>query len=129
MPVKYEDRLKLPKNGFEEICFLTHNGLKIASGYERVVFGKKNPLIEFSEQRLFMNNIYLPDNQKWKITNQNQNQIEYRSKDYCSVKILFLKNDTELKKGMFYISPFDLKSDIIPVLIDTLRRKHTLKAI
>lgn len=126
MPTKYTDRLKLPVEGSDDIKFSTSIGLEVATGYERVVFNGKTPYIEFSESRMNKDNIYVPDTQKWRIGNAASPYIEYRSRDYCNVKIMLWKQGDELTQGMFYVSPFDLKSDQIPVLIEPLYRKRTL---
>ena len=126
MPIKYAERLKLPFEGSNGVIFTTLNGLEIATGYKQVIFGGKHPYIEFSENQINKENIFIPDSQKWRIKNSNSNYIEYRSKDYCNVKIVQWKNSENFKKGMFYISPFDLRSDQIPVLIERLYRRGTL---
>lgn len=126
MPTKYIDRLNLPFLGHFDIYFYTHNGLLIAKGYQKVIFHDKTPYIEFNESNIFQDNIKIPESKKWRIKNLASQYVEYRSKDYCNIKILYWKVDTKLNSGMFYISPFGLKSDKIPVLIDPLRRKKTL---
>lgn len=128
MPTKYTDRLKLPVEGSNDIKFSTSIGLEVATGYERVVFNGKTPYIEFSESRMNKDNIYVPDSQKWRISNAASPYIEYRSKDYCNVKIMLWKQGADLTQGMFYVSPFELKSDQIPVLIEPLYRKRTLQS-
>jgi hypothetical protein len=125
MPKKYTERLKLPIKGIPAIDFSTPNGLLIARGYQQVIFHKKTPYIEFKETNINKENIYIPDSQKWRIKNPSSLFVEYRSKDYCNVKIMHWKSTNCLKSDMFYISPFDLQSDQIPVLIDPLRRKKS----
>lgn len=127
MPTKYTDRLKLPIKGLSDIKFSTSIGLAIATGYERVVFNGKIPYVEFSESKMNKENIYVPDSQKWRINNASSRYIEYRSKDYCKIKIMLWKEHDELIAGMFYASPFDLKSDRIPILIEPLYRKRALQ--
>lgn len=124
MPTKYIDRLNLPFHGHSDICFYTLNGLLIAKGYQKIIFHKKNPYLEFQEIDIFHENIHIPDSKKWRIKHTSSQYIEYRSKDYCNVKIIQWKFNNELNPNMFYISPFNLKSDKIPVLISPLRRKH-----
>ena len=126
MPTKYTDRLNLPINGHSDIYFYTLNGLLIAKGYQQIVFHKKIPYIEFNECGIFQENIHIPDSKKWRLKHLSSQYVEYRSKDYCNIKIIQWKINNELTSKMFYISPFDLKSDKIPVLISPLRRKHSL---
>lgn len=127
MPTKYVDRLNCPVTGNNDARFYTRNGLSIATGYERVVMDLK-PLVEFSEGMMNKENIFIPENQKWRVSHPGSPYIEYRSRDYCNIKIMRWKETSELLAGMFYISPFDLKSDQWPVLIDPLRRKRTLQS-
>lgn len=122
MPTKYSDRLKLPITGSENIVFSTKNGLPIATGYKKVIVRGK-PLIEFLDTMIKKENIQIPLNQQWKVKNATIPHVEYRSKDYCKVKILRNK-----RNGKYYISPFDLISDKIPILIDSLQRKKTILA-
>ena len=139
MPTKYSDRLNLPVDGNDSIRFYTQNGLLIATGYQRVVFGdistvhgmtKKQPYVEFTKEQLNLENIAMPSQQKWRVSNKASLYIEYRSRDYCNVKIMEQKsNDRPLKQGMCYISPFDLRSDQVPVLIEPLRRRRTLASV
>ena len=116
MPTKYINRLNLPLKGIENINFSTKNGLQIANGYEQIIINKV-PLIQFNENQLIDKNIQIPDNQKWRIKNPGSPYIQYRSRDFCAVKILQFKNDKK-----FYISPFKLKSDLFPVLISPRRK-------
>jgi hypothetical protein len=127
MPTKYTDRLKLPTDGFSNIKFYTEIGLEIATGYERVVFKNKIPYIEFSESEINKNKIFVPNSQKWRINNNSSPYIEYRSKDCCNIKIILWKKSYQsLQSGKYYISPFKLKSDQFPILIEPLYRKQTL---
>jgi hypothetical protein len=128
MPTKYTDRLNLKIDGSNNICFFTQNGLKIANGYEKIIFSNGIPYIEFSEKMLTIENICIPENQKWKVKNVLYNYVEYRSKDYCNIKIIkWKKNKEPFKSNMFYISPFKLKSNEVPILIKPLHRKKTLQ--
>lgn len=120
MPTKYCDRLNLPVSGVEDVSFSTKIGLKIAVGYKKVLLSGK-PMIEFTDTMIQKENIFLPESQRWKVKNSAFPFVEYRSKDFCKVKIL--KNK---KSGRFYISPFDLTSDKYPVLISPLLRKKTI---
>lgn len=122
MPTKYSDRLNIPTAGMSDIVFSTKNGLKIATGYKRVIIEKK-PMVEFLDSHMEKTNIHVPQNQQWKLKNPQIIFAEYASKDYCNVKILRSK-----KNGRYYISPFDLISDKIPVLISPLQRRKTILA-
>lgn len=127
MPTKYTDRLNLPIEGSDSIRFYTQNGLHIATGYQRVVFDESKPYVEFTISQMNVENFVIPSTQKWRKNNKASAYVEYRSRDYCNVKIMEQKtDDPPFKEGTYYISPFDLRSDQIPVLIDPLRRRRTL---
>jgi hypothetical protein len=131
MPTKYLDRLKLPMSGENDIRFTTHNGLAVAKGYQRVIEALKGPLVEFRPDQLIMENLQIPPQQQWRVQHPASAYIEYRSKDYCNVKFMRVKNKDfgkDMTEGMFYASTFDLKSDKYPVLIDVLRRRRSLSA-
>lgn len=124
MSVKYFDRLVLPKIGFSEINFFTKNKLKIAKGYKQVVDFKSKPFIEFEENQIDFENIFIPKEKNWICLNSKFSHVEFYSKDYCKIKIL---KDKETK--LFYISPFNLTSDKFSVLIKTLLRKKTFNSL
>lgn len=129
MPIKYTDRLKLPIDGLSDIKFYTAIGLEIATGYERIVFENKIPYIEYSEFEINKKNIFIPNSQKWRIKNNSSPYVEYRSKDCCNIKIILWKKSSQsLEAGKYYISPFKLKSDQFPILIEPLYRKRTLQS-
>lgn len=129
MPTKYSDRLKIPYQGIKEINFYTLNGLEIARGYERILLTNKVPIIEFTESMIRHDNIVIPNSQVWRINQKSSPFVEYRSKDFCSVKIMKWKESkNDLNENMFYVSVFDLKSDKFPILIEKLYRRKTLQA-
>lgn len=136
MPTKYADRLVLPLIGSKDILFTTSNGLKIACGYDRVVFliiaessVYPKPLIEFRLRHMISENIVILPSQKWRIDNPKSKFVEFRSKDFTNIRIMKWKTNNEgFIKDMFYISPFDLTSKEFPVLIELLKkRKKTEK--
>lgn len=135
MPTKYADRLVLPLIGSKDILFTTSNGLKIACGYERVAFLMitessvyLKPLIEFSPKHMISENIVILPSQKWRIDNPKSEFVEFRSKDFTNIRIMKWKTNNEgFKKGMFYISPFDLSSKEFPVLIERLNKRKSSK--
>lgn len=123
MPIKYEERLKIPVGGLEDILFYTNSRLMLSKGYNSIVFTPKGPFLE--TDNLNLENTSVPNCQHWRIHNPVSSYIEHRSKDYCSVRIIEQKfTDGRFRKGMFYISPFDLISDKIPVLITPLKRER-----
>lgn len=121
----YIDRLILPEEpGEDEIIFYTKSGLEVARWYERVVIGDRGPYIEFCGEMLTKDGIYVPDNQKWRLDNYTCFYNEWRTNDECFVKIYNQKrlvNYADYKIGMWYISPFDLTSNLYPELIRKLQ--------
>lgn len=115
---KYLDRILIPINGKKDIFFFTKSLLRIANGYEKVVIEKK-PLLEFSPKNICRNNISIPFAQKWRENSENSQWIEYRSNDYCEIKIRYCK-----KKQKFYTSIFDLESMQNQKLIEPLIKER-----
>ena len=94
--------------------FKTSSGLIIATGFVRLVIGERGPYIEFAKEHLIPANLYMPDNQKWRINSARKGYayyLEYRTRDASYVKIYYqrkLVNYADYRQGMFYISPNDL---------------------
>lgn len=123
MPIRYTERLNIPADPVEEVHFSTPNGLPLATGYKAVVFTDKGPMIEFYADQIIFTNIHTPTALLWRRKHPEAFYVEFRSKDYCSVKIFEQKRDMDmLKKGMWYISPFNMISDKHPVLIERLQK-------
>lgn len=120
----YRRRLILPEEvGEDEVIFYTKSGLEVARWYERVVIGDRGPYIEFCGEMLTKDGIYIPEDQKWRIKNALCYYVEWRTKDECNVKIYNQKrkvNYADYQIGCWYISPFDLTSDLYPKLIKGL---------
>lgn len=118
---EYRQRLILPEEvGEDEIIFRTKSSLEVARWYERVVIGDRGPYIEFHGEMLTKDGIYIPKNQEWRIKNALCYYVEWRTKDECNVKIYNQKRPvkyTNYKVGCWYISPFDLTSNLYPVLV------------
>lgn len=127
MAQKYEDRLKLPLDG-KTIKLSTENGLLLADGYNRIVIGSRGPYVEFHKHQITKENIIIPKNQRWRIKHDSVYYNEYRSNDYCSVKIYEQRQPVDYADyivGMWYISPFELWAEECGLLIDPLRKKKT----
>jgi len=117
MATKYEERLKIPIQGDGQTRFFTETGLHIATGYERVVIGDRGPYVEFASAQLVKENLYMPEECKYRITPESKGRFyyhEYRSKDESHVKVYLQRRTVDYadyKVGFFYISPFDLFVD------------------
>lgn len=115
----WKSRLILPiRWTFQNINFYTLSGTHIATNYNRVVIGKRGPYIEFSPSSILHENIGITDVHR--ITNPIYYYVEYRTRDISNVKIYLQKKTVsyaDYQTGMYYISPFDLTSDIYKILV------------
>lgn len=105
--------IKNTGNEFKE--FYTRYGLKIAVGYNRIVYGGRGPYIEFDERHLRFKNLFIPQDSIWRIHSNKAFYVEYRSVCPSYVKVYFQKKPVryaDYKIGLYYISPFDLENII-----------------
>jgi hypothetical protein len=91
----HKKNIYLPTNGNQETIFFTKGKLRIATGYNKIIFSKK-PLLEFLGKNIVLENLIIPHYLKW-MDSEKSDWIEYRSIDYCRVKIKYSK-----KAKMFY---------------------------
>jgi len=120
---EYEKRIKIPLTGNDETAFYTKCGLLIATGYKKIVIGQRGPYVEFLDKHINLTSIHMPESEKWRITSEDAYYMEYRSTDESNVKLYFQKrvvNYANYKIGYFYISPFDLKTDDIDILVESV---------
>jgi hypothetical protein len=120
----YEERLKIPILGNQNTKFYTKSGLPIANGYIRIVIGKRGPYIEFDENQLISENIIIPTKEQYRLYSDKVYYVEWRTIDECNVKIYFQLKKVDYAdyvEGLYYISPFDLKTDKLENLIDKLK--------
>ena len=81
---------------------------------------------QMAEEMLTKTNIYVPEDQKWRLKSYVCFYSEWRTNDECFVKIYNQKRlvkYADYKIGMWYISPFDLTSDKYPELIKKIRQR------
>ena len=124
----YRDRLVLPEiyplekiMKKENIYFSNKSGTPIARNYIRVVIGDRGPYIEFTHEQLNHEALYIPEEQQYRVSNKNCYYIELRSKDKSYVKVYLQKRTVKYADyliGLYYISPFDLTSNVYPILIE-----------
>ena len=111
----YIDRLilpLLPPSG-PPVVFRTLSGLVVATGYSRVVIGKRGPYIEFDAKHIESSALKIPKDQRWRQMSPIAYYIEHRSLDML-VKVyeqLRTVDYADYRVGCWYISPFDLTSD------------------
>jgi len=99
--LRYNNRILLPIAGDEKTIFFTKGRLKIAKGYSKALL-LKIPTIEFLKKNIALENLFIPHHLKWRIE-EKSSWIEYRSKDYCQVRIKFCKQNQK-----FYASALEL---------------------
>lgn len=124
MPNTYVERLKIPARSEEEVKFSTPNGLPVACGYKQVLMTSKGPMVEFVPDQILFENVTLTETGRLRHKHPDAYYVEYRSKDYCSVKLFEQKRDVgNMRAGHWYVSALDLTSDKYPNLIEPLKRR------
>lgn len=108
-------------HGCEDMHFYSKDGLLLATGYTRVVIGKRGPYVEFNKNHIEWGNFLMPESEVYRMTNGVSFYLEYRSKDVSNV-MLYLQKRTvayaDYKIGMCYMSPSDLlRDEMQPVII------------
>ena len=118
--LSYAERLKIPLNGSSNISFYTNTGMLLAKGYVRVVIGGRGPYIEFSDDQIMKENIYIPQYAEHKLKNSLSWYWEYRSKDEAYVKLYYQRigvSYADYKPDMWYISPEEVRTDEMDKLL------------
>lgn len=130
--MNYENRLIIPLIG-RKYNFYTKSKELIAIEYNKIIIGKRGPYIEFLKDFLIWNNLYIPENEKYRINSNNCYYIEWRTKcDYIKIyEQLKIVDYADYQIGKFYISPFDLYNDNNKVIIEKLNNKkiHNFKEL
>lgn len=100
-----------------DLIFTTEKGLPIATGHQRVVIGGRGPYIEFSQRNMDLFNLFVPQNQAWRLDPKYQQRCyyhEYRSRDKSYIKVYFQIRRVDYADycvSFYYVSPFDLYID------------------
>ena len=125
-----KDRFAIPLDGDSSIRLYTQAGLLLATGYTRIVIGGRGPYIEFAPEQIEYGNISIPDHAQHKLENNLSYYHEYRSNDNCFVKLYQQKikvGYADYLVGMWYISPFNVKTDNFDDLLLPLYTEEPLK--
>lgn len=125
----YAERLRISLDGDRTTEFFTHSGLHVATGYVRIVIGDRGPYIEFSDSQINKENIHIPAKEMYRLTADYVYYDEYRS-NQDSVKLYYQKRTVDYadyKIGLWYVSPFALKTKEHEAIIPPLRKKKTTK--
>lgn len=107
--IEYLKRIKTSS----DLRFFTKSGLHIATGYDRIVIGKRGAYIEFSH--IVIGNVYIPKEQLYRLNNPTVYYDEYRTVDISNVKIYWQKKTVKYADYLinkWYISPNDLVFDM-----------------
>jgi hypothetical protein len=107
---KYEDLLNIPIEG-KRFGLYTKNSTLIADKYQRVVIGQRGPYVEFSKDDIHLNQLYIPKNQLYRLSDPKVYYIEFRTNDASNVKVYYQMRSVayaDYRIEYFYISPDDL---------------------
>ena len=106
--------------------FTKKDRIKIATNCRRIVSSDKaGKYVEFSPEHIHPETIYIPDDQKWRVSPgaefryKGMKYIEYRTKD--NVMVYHQKhtvNYADYKRDMFYVSVDDLDIDNFDIKIE-----------
>jgi len=97
--------------GNDKLIFLSKSGLHLATGYTRVVIGKRGPYVEFQHKQIQWGYFEVPDGQEYRWHDSTAFYVEFRSKCASNVMLYYQKRTVsyaDYKVGMFYMSPADL---------------------
>ena len=125
----YQERLIIDIEGNDTTVFQTISGVILATGYERVVIGKRGPYIEFNKTQINHEVIFIPEKELFRLEDQRVYYNEWRSKQ-DHVKLYEQKRTVgyaDYVIGMWYVSPFDLRVDG-SIIIRPLRKERDLFA-
>lgn len=118
--IKYKkSKILLDENGSAKCILKTKNGLQIATGYTRVVIGQRGPYVEFSKNQLVIDNMHIPEDQKYRLNHGATYYNEWRTNEDW-VKIYEQKKTVkyaDYKVGLWYISPNDLFINDGPIIV------------
>ncbi len=110
-------------HGDDAMKFYSSSGLLLATGYTRVVIGKRGPYVEFDDEHIQWKHFFVPVKEAYRETNKVVFYLEYRSFDAAKVKLYRQKRTVayaDYKIGMCYISPSDLlREEQQPVIISS----------
>ena len=109
---KYRELCLLPENGCENFDLYTHRSEMISNGFERIVFGKRGPYIEFNKYQIDEKKLYVPKEQLYRFSDPRVYYIEFRTTDESNTKVYYQLRTVayaDYKIGYFYISPFHLQ--------------------
>ena len=123
---KYEDLLKIPiSNG--RFPLYTKDSTLIATKYQRVVIGHRGPYVEFSKDDININQLYIPKNQLYRLSDPKVYYIEFRTNDKSNIKVYYQMRSVayaDYRIEYFYISPDDLYTTSESGLESCIKQKY-----
>jgi len=125
----YAERFVLPLDGDDTSTFYTPSELVITVGYTRLVIGGRGPYLEFDDTCIVTENIHVPEDQRHRLGNDAFFYDEYRSTCSSNVKVYHQKNlvsYADYKVGLWYIDPFELKTEDFESLFLPLHEEPTM---
>ena len=89
-------------------------GIKIASGYERIVVGDYGPYLEINSNQIEFDNLYIKQNQSWRLNSEKFKNVKYYWYEIAenSAKIYYQISTVkyaDYKVGYYYVSPYEIK--------------------
>jgi len=90
-----------------EVDIFTEFGLKIANGYVRIVHGGRGDYMEFTDEQLVKENIFVPVQCRFRFSSKKVYYNEYRTIDEGFVKIYHQRKPVayaDYKVGLWYVS-------------------------
>jgi len=123
---KYEDLLNIPTTS-GKFSLYTKDLTLISKKYQRVVIGQRGPYVEFSKDEIQLNNLYIPKNQLYRLSDPKVYYIEFRTTGTSSVKVYYQMRSVayaDYRIEYFYISPDDLYTISESGLMPCIKQKY-----
>jgi hypothetical protein len=101
---KYKYTGKLP--------ILSKAGILVAANFDRIVHGGRGDYVEFSDEQMAKDNLFVPDLAAWRFYSNLCYYIEYAVKNDVKVKVYHQLKTVDYADyiiGKWYISPVKLK--------------------
>lgn len=109
-------------------------GFQVSTGFSRIVHGGRGAYVEFLDEQMVKDNLYIPSDAEWRLDHQRSLHylrsvyyIEYAVKNDPKVKVYFQKKIVDYADyviGRWYISPTKLKDFEVTGKTYDLERKQ-----
>jgi len=111
IPIADREGNPISEFGNSDSHFYSAGGMLLATGYTRVVVGERGAYIEFAPEKMYMENLHIPSDQRWRLGSEKAFYIEYRSRDEANVKVYEQRRPVgyaDYRINMFYVAPGDV---------------------